>query len=464
MPAPDFGAVRGGIIAFLMLIPDREKLKTFILEGSMKIFLLFKKYLIPLTLLAIVLLFAGCSNTNSSTADATTQTSSNPSTTGSASESTSATSVTSSQSEGTTKDQLEPKEVILQMCEINGQLLLIPALGQIQNDIDQGIYTYYLAEDHITWLSAVYSVEKTDSITGRSFRDSQDSTYDIYQVSIGALTGYTVHNTAEQTANVQNELLFKLIQGQPVLLPESKEFAIAKVFDDLYAIDSNGKARMISSREIGPYNYAIIDKKGIGDLFAWEWTWQPVCSSENNTVYYLSSRGNEFYSIWKLDLDQNVEERFGEAVALSLTGVGSDWLIAVMNPDKSQYLAELIYVINPEIYTPFDENEWQSFGSWIYRLAGTNLILELGNTHVEVDAGIAYKPFYIMDDLIILAYIDYFRNMEFLALHLDSRTYSVQKINGEGTIDEWRLLMNKIYEENTSFDLAGANGIVIKNE
>ena len=427
----------------------------------MRIFSYIKKCISPISLLIIVLLFAGCSNTNGSTADVTTQTSSNPSTTESASESTSATSTTSSQSEGSTTSQVEPEEVILQMCEINGQLLLIPAPGQILIDTDQDIHAYYLAEDHLTWLSEVYFVEKTDSITGRSYRESQDSTYDVYRVSIGTFTGYTLENTAEQTANVQNELLFRLIQGQPIILPESRDFAIAKVFDDLYAIDSNGKAHMISSREVGPYNYSIIDKKGIGDLFAWEWTWQPVCSSENNTVYYLSSRENEFYSIWKLDLDQNVEERFGEAVALTLSGVGSDWLIAVMNPNESQYPAELISVKDPEIYTPFDEDEWQAFDSWIYRLAGTNLVLERGNTHIEVDAGIAYKPFYIMDDLIILAYTDYFRNMEFLALHLDNRTYSAQKTNGHGTIDEWQLLMNKIYEENTSFDQAGANGLQI---
>jgi hypothetical protein len=356
---------------------------------------------------------------------------------------------------------VEPEDMILQICEINGQLLLIPAPGQIQNDIDQEIYTYYLAEDQKTWLSEVYSAEKTDTITGRSFRNSHDSTFDIYQVSIGMQAGYALQNTVEQTDDVQNELLFKLIQGQPIILPESKDYAIALVFDDLYAIDANGKARMISSREVGPYNYATIEKKGVGDLFAWEWTWQPVCCNENNIVYYLSSRANEFYSIWKLDLDHNLEERFSEDVAMTLSGVGSDWLIAVMNPDESDYSEKLISVQDPEIDKPLAEDEWLSFDNWIYHKEGTNLILEQGNTHIEIDAGVEYKPLYIREDLIILAHTDYFRNMEFLALHLDSRTFSVQKTNGNGTINDWQLLMNKIYDENTSFDLAGANGIQI---
>ncbi|MFA6737119.1 MAG: hypothetical protein WCR87_09430, partial [Saccharofermentanales bacterium] len=82
--------------------------------------------------------------------------------------------------------------IMYQLFAQHGKIMLIPASSNDYNvGKSNGTELFnQLSEDRDEWEPADSSVTWIGSVTGRSFNDDTDSTFDVYKVSIGDWTGY----------------------------------------------------------------------------------------------------------------------------------------------------------------------------------------------------------------------------------------------------------------------------------
>jgi len=364
----------------------------------------------------------------------------------------------------TTTPSLAPSnEVPMQLIAIQGRLMLIPSPASAMNASGVQAVTFLLSNDRTAWTPAPYSASKIDSVTGRYYRDEQESTYDIYQVKIGDLTGYSAYNSSNFVADMENEIMRCLIQNQPVIQPRSKDYTIMQIFDALYAVGADGILKMISKRKIDSYDYSTISKEGAGDLFAWHWVYQPVCSTRDNLIFYLSSREKQFYSIWELNIDEGIEKRIEKDVALELKGVGAQQLIVIMNPNKSEFYGKMISTSNPMSFVAMTDEirEWQSSNGWLYRRNETNLILKNGEKQVEIDAGSAFAPLLLEDDILWMEFQSLKPKRDYMRIDLKKNVYSIISASKYNSLQGWKQFLTDLSLNEIPFDQAAAHGIKI---
>ena len=140
-----------------------------------------------------------------------------------------------------------------------------------------------------------------------------------------------------------------------------------QIFDDLYSIGSDDVLRMVSSRVTGQYDYASIDKTGIGDFLGWSWIKDPVCDPYSDSVFYLTSREGEFYNIWKLDLGDGTENRYSDEDTLILKGLGDGKLIAFLSQTTgNDPFDKLISLSEPDTFTVLTDKNRHGTNGWLY--------------------------------------------------------------------------------------------------
>lgn len=374
---------------------------------------------------------------------------------------------TTTETSGTTvPSSVEPSDpdLKLQLIVVGDQLVLIPAmLEDYTNALAKGeedlIWRY--VENTQTWESISWDVQKCQSVTGQFYNDEQTSTFDIYRMQIGDFVGFHLRNKEAASDEMARRLLEDLITGVPIFQSRSKDFTILQIFEDLYAIDKDGNLRMISGRKIDIYNYDTIQKKGQGDLFRWYWTSQPTCCPQNNAIYYLSSREGLFYSIWQIDLDKNTEKRFGKDVAIELHGSSDSQLIAVMNPDNSEYYSKQISLSDPASFTPITERSWQSYSGRLFKNDGNMLFLEYPDVQIKVNASIAYQPMLLGESITWFSAQSKVNEISLIRLDLDKKMVSPKTTARMNTLTEWQAIMREIIGAEMTLMQAAEQGFKI---
>jgi uncharacterized protein YceK len=82
-----------------------------------------------------------------------------------------------------------------------------------------------LSEQQMQWNEVSYSINKLSSISGRYWYDSEDISYDVYQVIIGEWTNYCLIQES-QIIPVDQQILFDFIINGQEFVPKSKDFWI----------------------------------------------------------------------------------------------------------------------------------------------------------------------------------------------------------------------------------------------
>lgn len=216
----------------------------------------------------------------------------------------------------------------LKLMAAGGKIMLWPSDFQdyLSGSGNDGSAFYLLDETLFEWVPVEISVEKVANVEAKTFRDTDKKEFDVFRISAGEWSDYYLRNGELTASDPTNKVLEEIYDGSIVKAMHTKDFAVLQICDDLYVIDEDGdggtEIRRVSARSVAGFDYETADKEGVPDLFAWEWISQPVCSPENNIVLYLTSREEEYYSIWSLDLDANVEKNAGMGTAIRL-GEGS---------------------------------------------------------------------------------------------------------------------------------------------
>lgn len=216
----------------------------------------------------------------------------------------------------------------LKLMSAGGKIMLWPSDFQdyLAGSSNGGSAFYVLDEMLFEWVPAEISVEKVANVEAKTFRDTEMMKFDVFRISVGEWSDYYLRNGELTASDPTNKVLEGIYDGSNVKAMHTKDHAVLQICDDLYTIDEDGdggtEIRRVSARSVAGFDYETADKKGVPDVFAWEWISQPVCSPENNIVLYLTAREEEYYSIWSLDLDANVEKNAGMGTAIRL-GEGS---------------------------------------------------------------------------------------------------------------------------------------------
>ena len=260
--------------------------------------------------------------------------------------------------------------IMYQLFAQHGKFMLKPASS---NDYNVGKLNgtelfNQLSEDRDEWEPADSSVTWIGSVTGRSFNDDTDSTFDVYKVSIGDWTGYCKRPANEDQDEIERRILIEDSYGSGLEFGQrTLDHTVLQIFDDLYSIGSDDVLRMVSSRVTGQYDYASIDKTGIGDFLGWSWIKDPVCDPYSDSVFYLTSREGEFYNIWKLDLGDGTENRYSDEDTLILKGLGDGKLIAFLSQTTGNYpFGKLISLSEPGTFTVLTDKNWHGTNGWLY--------------------------------------------------------------------------------------------------
>jgi len=344
------------------------------------------------------------------------------------------------------------------------QFLLIPAsLPMYDQARSTGAAPVWTLNDQMQWQPADYDVRKVLSITGRNGYETEDWILDIFQVQIGSWTGCCLRRSDRPQDNPSDRILGEIISNELEFAPRSKDYSIVQVFDDLYAVDSQGTVQMISRRHIDGFDFAAAEKKGIGDLFAWYWTSSPVCSPLDNRIFYLTAREQEFYTIWAIDLDKQTESRFGRDTVIRLDGSGSGQLIAYLDQDAAgDPFGKLIDTGNAGQYTLLADKEWEARDGWLYRRDDNRLTLQSANWQVVLETETSYSPLLLGSDILWLSYTEKsWPYMEFLRVDLVKQTCAAAALTGSVTLDDYRQLLKDLESGSLSFDQAAASGISI---
>lgn len=368
---------------------------------------------------------------------------------------------TTNNSTTTSSTETTISDLRYQLIVIGDQLVLIPAMLED--------YSYALSENEVNlvwrydeieknWVVIKWSIMKSNSVTGKFITDEQSSTFDIYRFVIGDFIGYHLRNAEAAHDNMEQRLFEDLITGKPVFQQRSKNYTILQIFEDLYAIDDTGNLKMISKRKIDSYDFDTIQKKGQGDLFRWYWTSQPVCCPQNNSIYYLSAREGQFYSIWQIDLEQNTEKRFGKDVAIELLGLSENQLITIMNPDKSEFYSKLISVTDPNIFTPLAEQSWKAYSGHLYNCEGNSLILEYLERQIKIESSIVYQPMLFDDHIAWFSAQREVNEIRLLRLDLNKKTVSSISTVRMNTLSGWQDVFANITTSEMTISQAAEQG------
>lgn len=346
---------------------------------------------------------------------------------------------------------------MFQLIALQGRLFLVPAPGQVNPDMN----CWMIADDEKSFEKAQWSLSQIDSVAGRLPFSDEDITYNVYQLKIGDWTGYNMRFEGQSLDEVNMLVVDEMISDILYMAPRCKDYAIMPIFDDLYAIDSDGNLKMISQRQVGPYDYESIDKQGVGDLYPWVWADSPVCSPYANTVYYRTSRDGQFYSIWEIDLDQKNERRFSQDVALQLIGNGNSQIIVAMDPDRSDAFVKLISTADPKVFSAVDDLEWQSMAGWIYRNDQTKITLKGLNRQIEVDVGAVLQPLVLKEREIWLASRISLNETYYLRIDLVNQRYSSITVSSKNDLANWHQLLTDLDQGERPLDQVASDGISI---
>jgi hypothetical protein len=406
---------------------------------------------------AIVLCLSGC------TAKLTTiQTTENTSTT--SSQSIANTTETTTQTTESTQ-----KEIELKLDISHNRMLLVPASLDNFNEGNKSKQPLFweLSEQQMQWNEVSYSINKLSSISGRYWYDSEDISYDVYQVIIGEWTNYCLIQES-QIIPVDQQILFDFIINGQEFVPKSKDFWIIQVSDDLYSIDIQGNIHKISQRQVGGFDYEKIEKKGIGDLFSWEWIGEWACSPQDNKIFYLTSRENSFYSIWCIDIDKMIESRYCQDIAYQTNGIGNQQLVVILDQEKTgDPFGKLISTSDASQFSVISDNEWVTKNGWLYRQDGDRITMQNQGKKLEITINKEdeFFPLQLSSDIIWLVYNrDNKQNMDILRVDLKTQVCSTGHISDIKTIMDYQKLLTDMKSSEMSFLQAADKGIIIKIE
>ncbi|MDD4327698.1 MAG: hypothetical protein PHN99_07505 [Eubacteriales bacterium] len=288
--------------------------------------------------------------------------------------------------------------IMYQLFAQHGKFMLKPASS---NDYNVGKLNgtdlfYQLSEDGDEWEPADSSVTRMGSVTGHSFYEDTDSTYYVYKVPIGDWIGYCKRPANEDQDEIERRILIEDNYGSGLEFGQKTlDHTVLQIFDDLYSIGSDDVLKMASSRVTGQYDYAVIDKTGIGDFLGWSWIKDPVCDPYSDSVFYLTSREGEFYNIWKLDLGDGTENRHSDDDTLNLKGLGDGKLIAFLDQiTVNDPFGKLISLTDPGIFTVLTDKNWNGTNGWLYLDQGlSGLRFIKGDDEYDVD--LTYESFMV---------------------------------------------------------------------
>jgi hypothetical protein len=348
----------------------------------------------------------------------------------------------------------------------HNRILLLPASLDAYNmgkKTNESLF-WELSEQQMQWNPVEYSVHKICSLTGRSWYDSEDSSYDVYQVIIGGWINYCLIQESQMLPIEQQILLDYFMNGQK-FVPKCKDFWIIKVYDDLYSIDVQGDIQKISQRHVGGFDYETIEKQGIGDLFSWEWIGEWACSPQSNRIFYLTSREKSFYSIWCIDLDQKTESRFCQDIAYQMPGIGNQQLVVILEQKKAgDPFGKLISVTDPSQFSVIGDNEWVTGNGWLYRQDGARFTLQYQGKKIEIAMNIKdeFLPLKLSSDILWLGYNrNNGQNMDVLRIDLQNQVCSTDGLSKTSQFADYQMLLSDMKSSEMTYAQAADKGIII---
>ncbi|MEA4888682.1 MAG: hypothetical protein VB070_04360 [Clostridiaceae bacterium] len=359
------------------------------------------------------------------------------------------------------------KEIELKLDISHNRMLLVPASLDHFNEGSKSKKPLFweLSEQQMQWNEVSYSIKKISSISGRYWYDSEEISYDVYQVIIGDWTNYCLIQESQILPVDQQILLDFMINGQE-FVPKSKDFWIMQVGDDLYSIDIQENIQKISQRQVGGFDYETIEKKGIGDLFSWEWIGQWACSQDDNKILYLTSREQSFYSIWCIDIDKKTESRYCQDVAVQINGIGNQQLVAILGQEKTgDPFGKLISTTDVSQFEVINDNEWSTKNGWLYRQDGNQITMQNQRKKIEIaiNKKDVFYPIQLSSDMIWLVYNrDNNQNMDILYVDLKTQVCSTGHISGIKTITDYQKLLTDMKSGEMTFLQAADKGVMIK--
>lgn len=329
-----------------------------------------------------------------------------------------------------------------QLFSYDGHIMLKPATvdDYLIGSMNGSSLYYELKDDGKSWEAVECDITKIGEVTGHSYYEDEDSTIEVFKVTVGGWTGYCKRDSREPQDEIERRIMLEDNHSGLDFEQRTKNFAVMQIFDDLYAIGSDDVLKMVTSRTSGLFNYETINKEGVGDLFPFSWVRNHVCDSENDLVFYLTSRENEFYTIWKLDLTDNSEEHFGQDVSPLLKGIGDDKLIALCDPDTSEEpFGKMISIYDPYTFETIADNNWEAINGWLYHDDDHG---ELTIRRDEYEIGVELSDYgfqvYPTDEEIwIVNYVSQTGPLEIFRINLSDSSISSRTASYTMTISGW---------------------------
>jgi hypothetical protein len=349
----------------------------------------------------------------------------------------------------------ESLQINYSMLHVDDNVFLVPStLHELQTLRESGetVTMWKLAAELDRWEPIEWSASKIASIHGPEERNMQDLVVDVYSFEIGSSTFYQIWDKPLLEGDLAGQLLDATVwHTGPGFALHSKDYTIFKAFDDIYAIDDKGTIRMITSRKIEEYDYATIPKKGMGDVYRWEWAGIPACSKEDNRIFYLSSREGNFYSIWVVDLDHGTERRFGHDLVIELKGIGDGQLLA--------YGVEHMYsTLDAEETT--EKGDWYAQDGWLCKKVNGLLLMKNNGIQIEVQSNSKYSPWTFQEDVIWLSRTGIGRG--YLCINTRDQTCSVVNLIPDKTFSNRTQFLEDLTQGKMTWAEAAGKGTSIK--
>ena len=351
---------------------------------------------------------------------------------------------------------------------IHNDMLLMPQSGDDLYDMIEKNEKYIfwtVTEWNYIIKPAELKVNKIGEITGKRYYESNETTYHIYKIELGDLVFYDRFDRPldEQykIRKIAGYIHGGKYNGWDISNQKTRDYTIMLLFDDLYAIDKEDGIRMITSRNIGGFNYESIEKIGVGDIIPWVWVDKPYASQLSNWLCYLTSREGNFNNIWYISIDNGTEGKLTDDIAFRLYGTNSMEIAYMINSD-SLIPQTMIRKLGGEAIPVSDDirNVWSEKGALV--LQGDDfLIIDMGNFEIRLDDRYeGFHPFYNNYGIWLSSRFEYGQPRTFIMINEGYWIFIFNDVTAK-PIDEWYNFFRHSDDYKVHVDDIGEYGIEI---